>query len=127
MVRFPVSWGRKTKFTVTGGAILKRSNLNYIPIGVNPQDNATFIWYRCNERFHGLAYSVVRPGEMWYSIAQEVVSDGVITYEEGRRMFKLPCAVPQEGIEGALLLQHLDVGSAVCMDIANLFIIKLHI
>ena len=125
MVRFPVSWGNETKFTVTGGAILKRSNLNYTPIELKPQGNSSFIWQRWDGNFHGLAYSVVRTGETWYSIAQEVVSDGVITYEEGRRMFKLPCVVPQEGIEGALLLQHLDVGSAVCMDIANLFIIKL--
>jgi hypothetical protein len=125
MVRFPVSWGNETKFTVTGGAILKRSNLNYTPIELKPQDNSSFIWQRWDGNFHGLTYSVVRPGERWYSIAQEVVSDGVITYEEGHRMFKLPCAVPQKGIEGALLLQHLDVGSAVCVDIANLFIIKL--
>ena len=125
MVRFPVSWGNETKFTVTGGAILKRSNLNYTPIELKPQDNSSFIWQRWDGNFHGLAYSVVRPGERWYSIAQEVVSDGVITYEEGQRMFKLPCVVPQKGIEGALLLQHLDVGSAVCVDIANLFIIKL--
>lgn len=125
MVRFPVSWGNETKFTVMGGAILKRSNLNYTPIELKPQDNSSFIWQRWDGNFHGLAYSVVRPGERWYSIAQVVVSDGVITYEEGQRMFKLPCVVPQKGIEGALLLQHLDVGSAVCMDIANLFIIKL--
>ena len=125
MVRFPVSWGNETKFTVTGGAILKRSNLNYTPIELKPQDNSSFIWQRWDGCFHGLAYSVVRPGNRWYSIAQEVVSDGVITYEEGHRMFKLPCVVPQKGIEGALLLQHLDLGSAVCMDIANLFIIKL--
>ena len=125
MVRFPVSWGNETKFTVTGGAILKRSNLNYTPIELKPEDNSSFIWQRWDGNFHGLACSVVRPGERWYSIAQEVVSDGVITYEEGRRMFKLPCTVPQKGIEGVLHLQHLDVGSAVCMDIANLFIIKL--
>ena len=125
MVRFPVSWGNETKFTVTGGAILKRSNLNYTPIELKPQDNSSFIWQRWDGNFHGLSYSVVRPGERWYSIAQEVVSDGVVTYEEGHRMFKLPCEVPQKGIEGALLLQHLDVGSAVCVDIANLFIVKL--
>ena len=124
MVRFPVSWGNETKFTVTGGAILKQSNLNYTPIELKPQDNSSFIWQRWDGNFHGLAYSVVRPGERWYSIVQ-AVSDGLITYAEGQRMFKLPCVVPQEGIKGALLLQHLDVGSAVCMDIANLFIIKL--
>ena len=125
MVRFPVSWGRETKFTVTGGAILRRANVEYQSIQLNI-DNSSFTWQRCYRKFHGIAYSAVRPGERWYSIAQEVVSDGVITYEAGRRLFKLACRVPQEGIEGALQLQHLDVGSAVCMDIANLFIIKLY-
>ena len=125
MVRFPVSWGRETKFTVTGGATLRRANVDYQPTHLST-DNSAFAWQRWDGKFHGIAYSAVSPGERWYSIAQEVVSDGVITYEDGRRLFKLACRVPQEGIEGALLLQHLDVGSAVCMDIANFFIIKLY-
>ena len=125
LIRFPASWGNETKFTATGGAILKRHNLTYTPTQLRPQDDSSFTWQSWDGCFHGIAYSAVRPGERWYSIAQEVVSDGVITYEDGRRLFKLPCIVPREGIEGALLLQHLDVGSAVCMDIANLFIVKL--
>lgn len=126
MIRFPISWGRETKFTVTGGAILRRNNRNYQPghLSHTFRDNSAFTWQKWDGKFHDIKYSTVRPGEKWYSIAQEVVNDGVITYEDGHKLFKLKCEVPLEGIEGNLLLQHLDVGSAVCMDIANLFIVK---
>ena len=94
MVRFPVSHGRETKFEVTGGAILRRSNVSYQKFPLT-QDDSAFTWQIWRNDFCNLALSSVRPGNKWYSVAQEIVSDGVVTYEEGRRLFKLECEVPQ--------------------------------
>ena len=116
MIRFPSSSGYETKFTVTGDAILRRTRHH---------DFKWVRWERKTETFHDIHPSSIKPSQKkWYSIGHEIVADGVVTYEDGQRLFKLSCDVPPEGLTMDIHLQHLIVGTPVTMDIGRVFIYK---
>ena len=117
IVRIPKATGKETKFTVTGGAILRKSS----------DHGDKFKWQRYTESmiFEDLHSSNVVPSEeKWYSIAHRIESDGVVTYEEGQKLFKYKCTVPPEGIPIAIYLQQLTTLSVVMMDVGRIYAIS---